>query len=55
MKSPTTPPAQAVPTSPPPRVDSVLLLRRHPVIEIVHGKDIYRLRQTKQGKLILTK
>lgn len=48
------------PPSPPrsmpmPRVDSAVLLGRYQEIEILHAGETYRLRQTRQGKLILTK
>ncbi|PKO85012.1 MAG: hemin uptake protein HemP [Betaproteobacteria bacterium HGW-Betaproteobacteria-11] len=38
-----------------PRIESVALLGRHQEIEILHAGETYRLRRTKQGKLILTK
>lgn len=45
-------------TSPPPsapRLDSASLLRGQVEVEIIHGEDVYRLRHTRAGKLILTK
>jgi hemin uptake protein HemP len=39
----------------PPRLDSRELLGDHPEIEIQHGSQVYRLRLTALGKLILTK
>jgi len=39
----------------PPRLDSQDLLAGHPEIEIQHGSQVYRLRLTALGKLILTK
>jgi hemin uptake protein HemP len=38
-----------------PRISSTSLLGAHRSIEIAHGGHIYRLSQTLQGKLILTK
>lgn len=51
----------ALPARPPctprplPRIESAALLGRHQEIEILHAGETYRLRRTKQGKLILTK
>jgi hemin uptake protein HemP len=39
----------------PPRVESSSLFGNAREIVIVHGNEEYRLRQTSQGKLILTK
>ncbi|MDP1735140.1 MAG: hemin uptake protein HemP [Sulfuritalea sp.] len=36
-------------------LDSATLLGRHDEVEIAHHGEIYRLRRTRQGKLILTK
>ena len=36
-------------------LDSTTLLGRHDEVEITHRGEIYRLRRTRQGKLILTK
>jgi len=44
------PPPPAVP-----RLDSQALLRGQVEVEIVHGQEVYRLRHTRAGKLILTK
>ncbi|MGQ3051029.1 MAG: hemin uptake protein HemP [Roseateles sp.] len=59
------PPRQALtPPSPPgslagagaaPRIDSAALLGRRGEVFIVHHQQVYRLRVTAQGKLILTK
>lgn len=38
-----------------PEVDSRALLAGNPCIAIRHGKDVYWLRATRQGKLLLTK
>ncbi|MBI5861530.1 MAG: hemin uptake protein HemP [Rhodocyclales bacterium] len=47
----------ATPTMPPPmpRIDSAALLGLHQEIGILHAGETYRLRRTRQGKLILTK
>ena len=37
------------------RLDSAALLSGHDQVEIVHQGETYRLRRTRQGKLILTK
>jgi hemin uptake protein HemP len=37
------------------RIDSQALLGAAQEVEIVHGADVYRLRRTALGKLILTK
>lgn len=36
-------------------IDSQTLFKGHREIQICHGQDLYRLRQTQAGKLILTK
>ena len=36
-------------------LDSAVLLGGHDEVEIVHQGETYRLRRTRQGKLILTK
>jgi len=36
-------------------VDSATLLGSHQEIQILHTGEVYRLRKTRQGKLILTK
>ena len=42
--------------APAPRpLDSAQLFNGREEIQIVHGNDTYRLRRTRQGKLILTK
>ncbi|WP_191084022.1 hemin uptake protein HemP [Roseococcus microcysteis] len=43
------------PPPPAPRIDSQSLLRGQVEVEIIHGQEIYRLRHTRAGKLILTK
>lgn len=43
------------PPPPAPRIESQSLLRGQVEVEIIHGQDIYRLRHTRAGKLILTK
>jgi len=45
------PPATTVPTP----LDSRVLLGAQDEVHIAHGGDIYRLRRTRQDKLILTK
>ena len=40
---------------PPPRIDSRVLLGAADVVEIEHAGQVYRLRRTSLGKLILTK
>jgi hemin uptake protein HemP len=57
-----TAPAPSTPSPPPVaepssvrRVDSQALLGKAQQIEIVHGSQVYRLRLTSLGKLILTK
>jgi hemin uptake protein HemP len=49
-----TPSSRCAP-SPAPVIDSRDLLRGHAEIVIHHGGDHYRLRHTRNGKLILTK
>ena len=39
----------------PPRLDSRTLLSGQPEVQIQHGSQVYRLRLTALGKLILTK
>ena len=48
-------PPLPVPPGPPQRFSSATLLQGAPEIEIEHNGAVYRLRQTSQGKLILTK
>lgn len=60
MQRPTdTPPERpAAPAQPPPRplrLDSAVLFRTAPEVEILHEGAVYRLRRTKGGKLLLTK
>jgi hemin uptake protein HemP len=46
------------PAAPPPRrrsLDTGILFRDGPEVEIHHNQDVYRLRLTRGGKLILTK
>lgn len=43
------------PPPPAPRIDSQSLLRGQVEVEILHGQEVYRLRHTRAGKLILTK
>jgi hemin uptake protein HemP len=43
------------PPPPAPRIDSQSLLRGQVEVEIIHGQEVYRLRHTRAGKLILTK
>lgn len=50
---PPAPPQASLPL--PPRVDSLKLFHGAVEIEIVHQGAVYRLRQTRLGKLILTK
>lgn len=47
-------PSQSPPPTPP-RIDSQSLLRGQVEVEILHGQEVYRLRHTRAGKLILTK
>ncbi|MFZ2990573.1 hemin uptake protein HemP [Ideonella sp.] len=44
-----------MPDAPTPRWDSTQLLGAAREVEIVHGDQVYRLRHTALGKLILTK
>lgn len=55
MMNPTTPPRPATPVAPPPVWRSHDLLQGQPEVRIVHGTEVYRLRRTALGKLILTK
>jgi hemin uptake protein HemP len=48
-------PPLPAPHGPPQRFSSATLLQGAPEIEIEHNGAVYRLRQTSQGKLILTK
>jgi len=48
-------PPLPAPSGPPQRFSSATLLRGAQEIEIEHNGAVYRLRQTSQGKLILTK
>lgn len=50
MNPPPKPPPPA-----PPRIPSQQLLGPHREVQILHGGEVYRLRHTSQGKLILTK
>lgn len=50
-----TPEPDAEPRRQPPRLRAEDLLRDGDEIEIQHGADVYRLRLTRNGKLILTK
>lgn len=54
---PEPPPAASVALTPPspPRLDSLALFHGAVEIEIMHEGALYRLRQTRLGKLILTK
>ncbi len=54
LETPAPSPAPAMPQRPP-RWTSQQLFDGRPVIEIEHQQQIYQLRQTSQGKLILTK
>ena len=54
MNSPLRPAAPCMPPVPP-RISSQQLLGPHREVQIVHGGEVYRLRHTSQGKLILTK
>ena len=47
--------AQSVRVATEPCVDSAVLLGRQQSVAIRHRDETYRLRQTRQGKLILTK
>lgn len=46
---------RTTPTPPIARLDSTTLLRGQTEVEIIHGGEVYRLRHTRAGKLILTK
>lgn len=46
---------QQHPARPVARLDSATLLRGQVEVEIAHGEEVYRLRRTRAGKLILTK
>lgn len=46
------PPPHLTPT---PKIESTALLGPHQEIDILHAGETYRLRRTRQGKLILTK
>lgn len=46
------PPPRLIPT---PQIESTALLGPHQEIDILHAGETYRLRRTRQGKLILTK
>lgn len=46
------PPPRLTPT---PQIESTVLLGPHQEIDILHAGETYRLRRTRQGKLILTK
>lgn len=50
-----TPSAASRPTPAPRALDSATLLSGHSEVEISHEGETYRLRRTRQGKLILTK
>ncbi len=50
-----TQPAPAPPQPAVPRLPSQQLFGPHRELEILHQGQVYRLRQTQQGKLILTK
>ena len=55
-QAPTTKPERpARPAAPPPPLDSAALLGSRGEVEIAHRGETYRLRRTRQGKLILTK
>lgn len=45
----------AAPAMPVPQIESTALLGPHQEISIRHAGETYRLRRTRQGKLILTK
>jgi hemin uptake protein HemP len=53
--TPSLPPSTAPANDRPPRLSSRALLGDRPEVEILHGDQIYRLRRTALGKLILTK
>lgn len=53
--SPARPHADRAPAPAAPRWQASQLLQRQREVEIEHGGQIYRLRLTAQGKLILTK
>lgn len=58
MHNPTRPPLRQVPPpqhSPTPALDSTALFGKGGEVLIAHGSETYRLRLTRQGKLILTK
>lgn len=55
MTHPTPPPSPATPVTPAPVWHSHDLLQGQPEVRIVHGTEVYRLRRTALGKLILTK
>lgn len=48
-------PAETVKAGPPPPLDSAELFKKRDEIVIRHAGDLYRLRRTRNGKLILTK
>jgi hemin uptake protein HemP len=52
---PKRPAASAQPPARPLRLDSAVLFRTAPEVEILHDGVVYRLRRTKGGKLLLTK
>ena len=55
-QSPTAKPEMSpIPTGNPRPLDSVTLLGAKGEVEITHQGETYRLRRTRQGKLILTK
>ena len=53
--STTTPPRPALPVASGRPLDSSVLLGNRDEVEISHQGETYRLRRTRQGKLILTK
>jgi len=55
MTRPLVVPTPARAADPPPRLHSPQLFGPHRELEILHQGQVYRLRQTQQGKLILTK
>lgn len=52
---PPNPPARPAAVDPTRRIDSATLLGTRGEVHIVHRQQVYRLRVTAQGKLILTK
>ncbi len=54
-QSDASPSGTTTPPAPPQQIDTAVLFAAGPEIFIKHGGDTYRLRVTRQNKLILTK